>query len=188
MTDARVERLAHVLVDYSTAVRKGDLVLVESGPLAAPLALAVCRRVLEAGGHPQSRAAIDGVAETLLSRGTDAQLDWVNPARIEDVERADVRIALEADVNTRALSRIDPARQARAGRARERLLARYLERAAAGELRWVVTVFPTSASAQDAEMSSAEYEEFVFRAGFLDHDDPVAAWEAFGERLSRLGE
>ena len=33
-------------------------------------------------------------------------------------------------------------------------------------------------------MSLAEYEEFVFRAGLLDRDDPVAAWREFGDRLA----
>ena len=55
-----------------------------------------------------------------------------------------------------------------------------MERAAAGELRRVVTAFPTNASAQDAEMSLADYEDFVYRAGFLDDEDPVASWQALG--------
>ena len=63
-----------------------------------------------------------------------------------------------------------------------------MERAAAGELRRVVTAFPTNASAQDAEMSLADYEDFVYRAGFLDDEDPVASWQALGEKLARLAE
>ena len=61
-----------------------------------------------------------------------------------------------------------------------------MERAAAGRLRRVVTAFPTNASAQDAEMSLADYEDFVYRAGFLDDEDPVASWQALGEKLARL--
>ena len=55
IVDSRIERLARVLVDYSTEVQPGQLVLIESTPLAAPLVLAVARRVLEAGAHPQTR-------------------------------------------------------------------------------------------------------------------------------------
>ena len=36
-------------------------------------------------------------------------------------------------------------------------------------------------------MSLRQFEDFVYRAGFLDHDDPVAAWQDFGERLERVG-
>jgi aminopeptidase len=45
-----------------------------------------------------------------------------------------------------------------------------------GKLRWCGTLYPTPASAQDAEMSLDEYEDFVFAAGHLDKDDPVAEW------------
>jgi aminopeptidase len=35
-------------------------------------------------------------------------------------------------------------------------------------------------------MSLAQYEDFVYRAGFLDREDPVSAWNELGERLERL--
>ena len=186
--NGRIERLARVLVDYSTEVEPGQLVLIESPATAAPLVRALYARVLEVGGHPQARVGLDGASETLLAHGSDAQLDWINPARVEDYERADVRIVLEADTNTRALTNVDPARLARAGKAREPLRDRYLERAAAGELRWTITGYPTNAAAQDAEMSLAEYEDFVYGAGRLDADDPVEEWRRFGDELRRLAD
>jgi aminopeptidase len=177
-----------VLVEYSTRVGPGDLVLLSSPPEGAPLVRSLFRKVLQAGGHPHLRVRLDGEAEALLKTGSDHQLEWVNPATIEDVERADVRIAVEADVNTRSLSGVDPARQALYARAREGVRDRYLERAAAGELRWVVTLFPTRASAQDAEMSLPQYEDFVYRAGWLDQPDPVGEWDKLGGRLRRLSD
>jgi aminopeptidase len=180
--------MADVLVNYSIGVNKGDLVFVDASPLAAPLVRATYERVVDAGGHPEVRIGIEGVSEALLREGNDAQLDWVSPARMEEFERADARIAIEADFNTRSLSGVDPARQARASRARERLRNRYLERAAAGEFNWVVTAFPTHAAAQEAEMSLAGYEDFVYGAGWLDDDDPVARWRSFGEELTRIAD
>jgi aminopeptidase len=188
VADPRIDRLAAVLVDYSTAVEPGNLVLLETTPLGAPLLCALFRRVVEAGGHPHVRVGLDGAAEALLSEGSDTQIEWVNPARREDFERVDVRIAVEADSNTRHLSGVEPARQAMYARARETLRERYLERTRAGELRAVITAYPTNSSAQDAAMSLADYEDFVYRAGFLDQDDPVGAWRALGERLEKIAE
>jgi len=186
--DPRHERFAQVLVDYSTRVEEGDLVLIESTPLAAPLIDALFRKVVHAGGHPEFRIGVDGVAEALLSKGNEEQLAWISPRLRGDSEHANVRIAIEAETNTRALTGIDPARQAIFARSRSHLRDLTMERAAAGELRRVVTAFPTQASAQDAEMSLADYEDFVYRAGFLDEEDPVSAWAALGERLGRLAE
>lgn len=189
---SRLERLADVLVGYSTRVRKGDLVCLDTGPAAAPLVHEIWTRVLEAGAHPHLRLDVEGAPELLLREGTDAQLGWISPLRQAEVERADVRIAIEADVNTRANTGVDPERQAHAERAREPLRRIHFARASAGELRAVVTLYPTDAAAQDADMSLSEYEDFVYHAGLLDRDDPVAEWEARGrtyERLAaRLGE
>jgi aminopeptidase len=183
---SRLERLAGVLVDYSTRVRKGDLVCIDTGPAARPLVQEVWKRVLDAGAHPHLRLDVDGASELLLREGTDAQLEWVSPLRRAELERADVRIAIEADVNTRANTGVDPERQAHAERAREPLRRIHFARASAGDLRAVVTLFPTDAAAQDADMSLAEYETFVYQAGLLDRDDPVAEWEALGRTYAQL--
>ncbi len=188
MADPRVERLAGVLVDSSTSVREGDLVCIDTSPGASPLVHAIWRRVLRAGGHPHLRIELDGAAELLFAEGSDEQLAWVSPLRTAEVERADVRIAIEADANTRSNTDLDPARQALHARAREPLRRRYFERANAGELRSVVTLYPTEAAAQDADRSLAEYETFVYEAGLLDRDDPVEEWRALGKRYARLAD
>jgi aminopeptidase len=177
------QRLADVLVSYSTRVQPGDVVLLESPVAGAPLVQEIFRSVVRAGGHPLLRITLEPMGETLLRNGDDAQLEWVNPVRVEDFEQADVRIVLLAGSNTRALSSLDPRRQAIYGRAHEPLGSRYLERAAAGELRWVLTQFPTHSAAQDAEMSLEQYEQFVYRAGKLDEDDPIRSWREFAKRV-----
>jgi aminopeptidase len=184
--DNPVQRLAQLLVDYSARVGEGDLVLIEASVLAEPLVREVYRRALEAGAQPRTRIALGDLLETLMFEGSEQQLDWENPARAEDIEQADVRIVISAPSNTKSLTSVDPARQARYARTHERLKHRYLERAAAGDLRWTVTAYPTKASAQDAEMSLEDYEDFVYRAGFLDADDPPARWEEFGARIEEL--
>ena len=45
---------------------------------------------------------------------------------------------------------------------------------------------PTLASAQDAEMSISQYEDFVFSAGHLDAPDPVAVWKQISERQQKV--
>jgi aminopeptidase len=183
VSDSRHTRLADVLVGYSTRVKEGDMVTIESSTLAEPLVREIYRSVLHAGGYPIPRIAVEGLAENLMLEAQDYQLDWVNPTREADIEQADVRIVVGAPWNTKSLATVDPAREARHHRANERLRNRYLERASRGELRWVLTVYPTNALAQDAEMSLADYEEFVYKACFLDEDDPAARWKAFAERL-----
>jgi aminopeptidase len=187
MPDARLERFADVLVGYSTRVGPGDLVTLETKAVAAPLVRELFRAVLRAGGHPAPRISLDELEENLYFDASEEQLEWVNPAREDDIELADVRIAVETTTNTKRLTNVDPSRQARSDKAAERMRQRYLDRAAAGELRWVLTAYPTDATAQDAEMSLAQYEDFVYGAGFLDDPDPLARWEEFSLRVEQVG-
>jgi aminopeptidase len=63
-----------------------------------------------------------------------------------------------------------------------------MQRSASGDLRWCITLYPTHASAQEAGTSLTDYEEFVYGAMLLQHDDPVAAWKAQGKEQQRIAD
>jgi aminopeptidase len=183
----RLRRFADVLVGYSGEVRAGDLVVVQGPAHVEPLLNEIYAAVLRAGGRPSMRATLE-LDDVLLGEGSDDQASWLNPAELEDVEQADVWIVVDSPTNTKALTGISPDREALQQRARQPLRERYLERAHLGELRWVLTGYPTQAAAQDAEMSLAEYEDFLYAAAFLDDGDPVARWRAFSDEMKRVAE
>ncbi len=186
VVEPRIAKLADVIVGYSIGAKPGELVLIEGSSAAIDLVGELYRRVLAAGAHPVIRIGVEGVRETLLGSGTGAQVEWLNPRAVDDVERADARIQILAETNTRSLSGVDPSMQAKFSRSRSPILTRVLERSAAGEFRWVIVGYPTNAAAQEARMSLTDYANFVYRAALLDHEDPVAAWRGLGARLERL--
>ncbi len=186
MTDPRVSRLARTLVEYSVAVRPGDRVAV-SGPVAAlPLVEEVYRATLRAGGYPYLMLAPDALEWLLYSQASDEQLRHVN--RFDELVRSEFEclIVIGAATNTRQLSSIDPARISLRQQAYRPLMETFMRRSAAGELRWVSTLFPTPAYAQDAEMSLAEFEDYAYGATFCDGEDPVAAWQRVHDQQQRL--
>jgi len=63
MKDLRIEQLANLLVQYSTAIKPGDKVLVQGSANAAPLLRAVYRAVLEAEGFPFLNISLPGLEE-----------------------------------------------------------------------------------------------------------------------------
>jgi aminopeptidase len=75
---------------------------------------------------------------------------------------------------------------ARNSAARRPIFEIFMNRAAEGKLNWTGTQFPCQASAQDADMSLGEYEDFVFGAGLLNEPDPVAAWNKVSQRQQKL--
>jgi aminopeptidase len=185
--DPRHARLAEVIVGYSTAVRPGDTVRIESYGTVSPLVRELYAAALRAGGRPHANVVLDENEEALFGEGSDAQVEWVPPDQAWNLEHGDVWIVVDAPANTKRLTNVDPERMGRRLRARQPLQQRYLERSASGEFRWVLCGYPTDASAQEAGMSLRQFEELLYRGAFLDRDDPVAAWKAFGERLERIG-
>ena len=186
MRGDRLEALARIVVRYSTRVQPGDLCIVDAPASCADFLVAVSREILHAGGHPVARIELDGAAELLLRHASEATLDWIEPAADVVAEQADVRIVLDAEWNTRALASTDPARLARRSRARAHLQRRFMERGAAGELRWCVVGYPTESAAQDAGMSLYDYEELLAATCLLDDPDPVTRWETFAVELRRV--
>ncbi len=188
MRDPRLQKLAEVLVNYSVGVKKDQLVRI-TGPIPAkPLMTELFRNVIQAGGHPFLRIAIEEANEIFLKHASDEQLQYISPIAKLEGETIDCSITIWAEENTRAMTNVDPKRMGIQSAARKPLFNTFMQRAASGALRWSGTQFPTQASAQDAEMSLSEYENFVFGAGLLDHPDPVASWKKISQRQQKLAD
>src|SRR5699024_8642633 len=122
-------------------------------PVAVPLIEALYEAVLKAGAHPQVRCAPASLQELFFAHASDEQLQYISPLARPEIETIDVSIGLWAEVNTKALSRVDPKKQGLASSARRPIMATFMTRAAEGKLTWCGTLYPTLSSAQDAEMS-----------------------------------
>ena len=179
MTDPQIEKLADVLVNYSVAVRPGDRVLLRGASLAEPLLKAVYVRVLQAGGHPLMLPNLPGMEELFYRHASDQQLQHIPEPTKLMIETYDVLISIEGKENTKALSAVAPAKMVMRQLAQTDLMKTYMQRSAAGDLRWVGTLFPTHAYAQDAEMSLSDYQDFVYGACLPDMQDPVGYWKRF---------
>jgi aminopeptidase len=186
MRDPRLARLADVLVNYSTGVKPGQLVRIGGSQLAIPLVSEVVRAVYQAGAHPMVRLTYEQLDELALRYASEEQLKFVNPIAQFEVERVDAHIGIWAEENTKHLSGADAKKLALNQSARKPIFDVFMNRAAKGELKWVGTQFPTTGCAQDAEMSLTDYEDFVFSAGLLGEEDPIAAWKRVSQTQQRL--
>ena len=177
MIDKRLEKLAYILVNHSLGIRKKDLFVIGGSHLTAPLIKEVYRQALERGANPYVRIGIDGIGEIFYKYASNEQLKYVSPIAKFEVEKIDARLSIISPENTRSMTNVDPKKQAISSAANQEIHDIFLQRAAKKELRWCVTQYPTNASAQDAEMSLEEYEDFIFKAANVDKTDPIAHWK-----------
>lgn len=186
MPDPRVVKLARVLVHYALELKPGQQFVLRTSPLAEELNLAVYEEAVKAGANIFVMQQLPGAEEIFYQFASEAQMDYISPIRKMMVETIDAQLAIEASANTRNLSGIDPTRFARVQKAHAPLTKTFFERAAQGSLCWCYTVFPTNATAQEADMSLRDYQDFVYGAGMLNEDDPVACWKTVSESQQRM--
>ena len=150
MADARVEKLAQILVDHSAEIKPGDRVAIEATTAAQPLVRALCAAILERGGYPHLLLELPDQDEILFAHAKDEQLDAIPTFRKLAYEQFESRIRIASATNPRALSSVDPARQKRRQKALASILETQMRRGADRSFKWVSTLFPTEGYAIEA--------------------------------------
>jgi aminopeptidase len=188
MRDPRVDALAQILVNYSTGVKPGETCVIQSEVAAVPLVQSVYEEVLKAGGLPIVQLGLEEAAPAFYKYANEEQLKWIPPTAQWIAENVDNRIVIMADTNSRALSNVDPAKQAIVSKARKPLMDASMQRSASGDYRWSLTLYPTQAYASEAGLSLAEYEDFFYSACLADDAEPLTAWQRQSDTVKRLAE
>ena len=76
MKDPRLSKLAKLLVNYSTEVKKGDLVFVSCKDVASPWLVEVIKEATKAGANVQYRLESEEAREMQLKYSSDEQLKY----------------------------------------------------------------------------------------------------------------
>lgn len=186
MRDIKIDRWADVLVNYALEAKKGQHALLVGDVDAMPLIEACYEKFVRAGVFVDPIITAKGWSEILFKYGSDELIGTTSPVLRYAAENCDLYLTIGADANSKLLTNIDGKRQSMASRARQPIVNAILNRAAEKKLRWVYTHFPTPSAAQEADMGTLEYEDFVFSLGFLDTENPVAQWEKLGREQDAL--
>jgi aminopeptidase len=182
VADIRVQNFARILVEHSTRIQPGDRVLIEGTTAAEPLIRELFIRILEKGGHPHPMVALPGMMpfsqdEMYVTYAKDTQLDFVPTFYKLAYDQFESRIRIHSSTNTRGTSGVEPAKIQRRNRALDTISEAQFRRGAEGVFKWVTTLYPTEAYAQDAGMNLMDYSEFVFHAVHAHDDNPIAYWK-----------
>ncbi|MEF3255795.1 MAG: aminopeptidase [Deferribacterales bacterium] len=170
------KKLAKLVCDYSLKIKEGDIVEIRGEVAAEPFIRELYRYLLEIGAYPLVRISFNEQMHTFYKYAKDSQLQMVPEILLTTAKTLSALIHIDSESNTRQLSNIDPSKIALHRKSTKILKDIMFEREAKGEFRWVIAPYPTSAMAQDAEMSLEDYADFIEMACKLYEDDPVEAW------------
>ncbi len=179
-------KYADLLVNYSLELKKGDKFLVIANHTAEPLLQQIHRASLQAGAHPEFKIGFNGQQKIHYDFGSDEQIEYVSPALKLMNDEYQGWLSIISPFNMKELSSVDPEKIKKQRLGRKEINKTFMKRSAEGSMRWSLCVFPTDAAAQECDMSLDEYREFVFKACFLDADDPIAKWKELRDSQQKI--
>jgi aminopeptidase len=165
MKDPRITQFAEILVDYSTRVKKGDVVLINAvGFESAPLVKELHALCLKRGAaYVEYSFSVPEIDRAFYNLADKQQLDHFPRHKLDFYKSLTVYIGIAAGDNSMVMAN---ARQE--AMVAYQKLTRPLIDQRVKHTRWVVTRYPTHAAAQEARMSLDEYEEYLFSACCID--------------------
>lgn len=185
MADERLSKLAKLLVNYSTGIKKDDIVFICADEVATPWVIEVAKEAIKLGAHVEYRLESEEVSEVKLKYANEEQLKQGNLIYETLLQKADVWLTAWGGRNTRSLSKVDPKKIKLSQQGSSKWKSIYSQRCGDGSLRWCGTQYPTYSDAQEASMSISEYEDFVYEAGLLDKEDPIKEWKRISKEQER---
>ena len=177
--DKRWKQLGEVLVNYSTAVKPGERVMIAMvEPETLPLVHGVYEAAVKAGAYPQVQFLSETLRHTLLRYGSGDQIGWTPEIEAYGMQWADVYFGLRGAHNLYELADI----------ASEALAA---NQAAMGKVstlrwqqtRWCVIRVPNEAFAQQAETDLESMLDMFFDACLIDWARASQAWREMAGKL-----
>ena len=174
MKDPRCDKLAQLLVEYSTALNPGEKVLINMIGDAEPLAKAIVEKVYEAKAIPFLHIENPQLEAAWLKGATEETFTTQRTWEELQMQAMDAYIGIRATDNSFTMKSVPPEKH--------ELNSTLLWEPVHGRIRvpktkWVILRYPNDSMAQLAGMSTEEFEDFYFNVCTVDYKKMSAAME-----------
>ncbi|MFC7441277.1 aminopeptidase [Laceyella putida] len=182
MRDARIVKLAKILVEHSCKVQKGERVLIDVFGKERELARALITAVYDAGGYPYVQLHDETITRALLlGTSEEHQETWARHA-LNQMKDMDCYIGIRGSDNITETSDVPDDKMS--------LYARMFRQPVHTNQRvkhtkWVVLRYPNASMAQLANMSTEAFEDFYFQVCNVDYERMAKAMEPLVKRMEQ---
>jgi aminopeptidase len=173
MHDPRFDALAKQLTAYSTALKKGENVLIEAFDVPDEMVVSLIRAVRQRKAIPYVQTQHARISRELALGATEEQFELMAQVELDRMRRMDAYIALRGSHNISESADVPSDRMKLVARKMKPVLDHRVKKT-----RWVVLRWPTSAMAQQAGMSTEAFEDFYFKVCTLDYARMLPAMRA----------
>jgi aminopeptidase len=164
MHDPRFDRLAKVLVEYSTRLKRNETVLIETFDVPDEMTVALLRAARRVGAIPSAQIQHARVNRELALNATERQLNLTAIHELARMKKMDAYIAIRGSNNITELSDVPPEQMKLVAKKMRPVIDQRVQKT-----KWVVLRWPSPSMAQLAGMSSEAFEDFYFDVCTLDY-------------------
>ncbi len=180
MTDPRYTKLARLLVDYSTVLKKGDRALVDAIDVPDEFVVELMRAIRRVGAIPLVEVRHSRITREVV-RDTNEQ----HAALIRDIEmfrmkRVQAYIAIRGSANVNETSDVNSKLMALYSKVLRPVLNYRVNKT-----RWVVLRWPTPSMAQGAGMSTEAFENLYFDVCTMNYPRMAKAMAPLERRMQK---
>jgi aminopeptidase len=180
MHDPRFDRLAAVLTEFSTRLAPGERVLIEAFDVPDEIVVALIRAVRRRRALPYVGVHRARIARELLRGAEKAQYETLAKIELARMKQMDAYIALRGADNIFESSDVPAERMNLAMK-----ILRPVQNWRVQKTKWVVLRWPTPSMAQQAQMSTEQFEDFYFRVCTLDYARLTPGMNALKKLMER---
>ena len=180
MTDPRYTKLAKLLVEYSTHLKRSDRVLIDAIDIPDDFTVELMRIVRRAGATPLVEVRHGRVTREVLRGTSNEHASLVRDIEMFRMKRVQAYIALRGSANINESSDVPSDRMALYSR-----VIRPVLNYRVNKTRWVVLRWPTPSMAQAAGMSTEAFEDFYFDVCTMNYPRMTRAMVPLEKRMKK---
>ena len=182
MTDPRITKLAELLINHSTRLKKSEHVLIEAFDIPEEMVIALVKAARKAGGHPHVAQRSNRVIRALDFDAADENLSVWADYDTYRMAKMQAYIGVRGSENVSEMAGIPDAQMKK----KARLYAKpvHFERRI-NHTKWCVLRWPTPSMAQLAQMSTEDFENFYFDVCTLDYANMDRQARPLADRMRR---
>jgi aminopeptidase len=180
MTDPRYTQLAKLLVEYSTALKKGDRILLDMMDVPDDFTIELIRAARKAGAIPVVETRHTRVGRELLLGTGRPQAELARDLELFRMKRMQAYIAVRGSENASENADVPGDRMAMYSRVIRPVLNHRVNKT-----RWCLLRWPTSSMAQAAGMSTEAFEKLFFEVCTMDYRKMARAMAPLERRMKR---
>jgi len=164
MHDPRFDKLARLLVNYSTDLKPKEKVFIDAYDIPAEMTVALIRATRAAKALPFVQTHNARVAREMARGAVEAQYDIIAQLELARMKQMNAYIAVRGSDNISEMSDIPSEQMKLVAKKMKPVLDHRVKKT-----RWCVLRWPTPSMAQQAGMSTEQFENFFFDVCTLDY-------------------